>query len=106
MTGDKQNKCLICKQPEFAHRIAFWDGVAHTIAPSVDGRMAHCSREYSDIEHLRGQIQALMTIVRSLRWRAGRMRTLGGCWEPDDLDEYSNKVMTDIERLERLIREW
>lgn len=102
----KENKCRMCSEPESAHRIIFWDGVAHTVSQNANGRIVHCSQYYADRDHFYGQIQALTTIVRSLRNRAGRLRNTGEQWQPDDLVSYSDKLANDIERLQRILNEY
>lgn len=46
-----------------------------------------------------GEIEQLRTTIRSLRYRAGRMRTTGTPWDADDLVDYSDKLAADRERL-------
>jgi hypothetical protein len=101
-----ENKCRMCEQPEAAHRIVFWDGVAHTVAHSADGKAIYCSQQYADRDYYQGQILALSAVVRSLRMRAGRLRSRGWRWEPDHLVEYSDKLVKDIERFRKILSRW
>lgn len=97
-----QHKCRMCGQPEAAHRIVFWDGVAHTTAIGADGHTVLCSQRYAERDYYQGRVNALMTVVRSLRTRAGRLRNRGQHWTPDDLNTYSDYLARDVERAMRL----
>jgi hypothetical protein len=99
--------CRICGQPLERHQLMLWQGVAHTVVRDEQGRVAHhCSRHAGEGDYFNGQVQILQSIVRSLRNRAGRLRTLGRSWSPDDLDEYSNKLADDIERLQGYLEKY
>jgi hypothetical protein len=105
MNPTPENKCRMCGQPEAAHRIVFWDGVAHTMAHDASDKLVYCSQQYADRDHFYGQIRALATVVRSLRMRAGRLRSRGWHWEPDHLVEYSDKLVRDIKRFRKIIEQ-
>lgn len=48
--------------------------------------------------HYAGQIDALRTIIRSLRWRAGRLHTHNRRWDKDDLLRYSDHWQQRLDR--------
>jgi hypothetical protein len=106
MDSMPENKCRMCGQPEAAHQIVFWDGVAHTKAYDAKGKPVYCSQSYADHDFYQGQIQALTTVVRSLRARGGRLRSRGEQWAPDDLVRYSDKLVRDIERFRKMLSRW
>lgn len=98
--------CKVCGFPIEEHELRIRWGVAHTFVRGADGNvLTSCSEAANDYNDFRGQITALTTIVRSLRWRAGRLRTQGTTWHDYDLDIWANKLAHDIERLRRLIVE-
>lgn len=94
--------CRICGQPAEAHGVALHGGVAHTVIRDATGVVvAYCSAVEADREYSLGQHNALTAVIRSLRNRAGRLRTRGEVWEPCDLYDYSDKLANDAERLAR-----
>jgi hypothetical protein len=76
--------CKVCGQPLAAHELRFHNGVAGT----------RCSYSEADRQYFVGEINRLMTIRRSLRWRGGRDSAL---WE------YSNFVERERLRLLKLL---
>lgn len=86
--------CLVCGQPLAAHRLQLYGGVAHTVAP--DG--SSCSRNDSERQGFVGEINILRTIIRSLRWRAGRLRTSNARWDDEHLLRYSDHWQQRIDR--------
>jgi hypothetical protein len=98
--------CKVCGFPLDQHEVMLRWGIAHTAARDVDGRITHwCSEAAVDYSDFHGQIQALTTIVRSLRWRAGRLRSQGTVWHNYDLEYWATKIARDIERLQKLVVE-
>lgn len=100
--SDNVLMCRVCNRPIIEHRLVQYNGVAHTQSPAGNYM---CSRVDGERLTFVGEINTLRTIVRSLRWRAGRMRP-GGEWTPDDLDEYSNHWQKRIDRYLRIIEEY
>lgn len=60
--------CEVCGLPIDQHAIILRNGVAHTIVPGK----STCSAAAGDREYTRGQIAEMLTIIRSLRYMAGR----------------------------------
>lgn len=94
--------CKVCNQPIADHHIVSSYGVAQVKSP--DGEY-QCSSLYGERLQFVGEINTLRTIIRSLRWRAGRMRP-GGEWTPDDLDAYSDHWERRLNRLLTIVREY
>lgn len=92
--------CLVCGQPLAAHRLTLWGGVAHTVAPN--GRL--CSRDEGERQEYIGRIRILKTIIRSLRWRAGRLR--GAQWDNEGLLRYADHWQAQIDRYEQTLRSY
>ena len=98
--------CKVCGQPLDQHELVTRWGVAHAGWRDLGGRLTACSEAVADYNQISGRIDALTTIVRSLRWHAGRLRTKGATWDADDLDTQSNKFSRDIDRLLRNTQEY
>jgi hypothetical protein len=90
--------CKVCGQPLDSHFVVLRQGLAHT-AVKQDTYTRYCSDEEAERQHLLGRIEALLTIVRSLRQRAGRLRNRGRVWTPEDIEVYIDKLIGDRERL-------
>lgn len=86
--------CLVCGQPLEVHQVQLWGGVAHTIAP--DGHW--CSRDEGERLMYVGEINILRTVIRSLRWRAGRLRRDNARWDDENLLRYSDHWQQRIDR--------
>lgn len=98
--------CKVCGFPIESHEVRIRWGVAHTFVRGADEKVLwSCSEAANDYNDFRGQITTLTTIVRSLRWRAGRLRSQNTTWRDDDLDTWADKIARDIARLQRLIVE-
>lgn len=91
--------CLVCAQPLEVHRLHLWGGVAHTVAPN--GRS--CSRNETERYTYIGQIRMLQTIIRSLRWRAGRLRVANARWDDENLLRYSDHWQQQVDRYEQTL---
>lgn len=91
--------CLVCGQPLEAHRLQLWHGVAHTVAP--DG--SSCSRNDTERHGYVGEINTLQTVIRSLRWRAGRLRVANARWNDENLLRYSDHWQQQIDRYEQTL---
>lgn len=94
--------CAVCGHMLALHRVELWDGVAHTVGP--DGR--RCSREATERERFVGQVDMLRTIIRSLRWHAGRLRTNDERWDAGHLIDYSDHWQKRLDRYLRILDEY
>lgn len=92
--------CKICGKLCSAHTVQIKWGIAQAGTYDADGRFDSCSARQAEYEHNWGRRSELQTLVRSLRWRAGRLRTQNSVWTADDLDERANKAVKIIEMLE------
>ena len=92
--------CEVCGAPLGAHTMALRNGVAHTIGH--DGMC--CSGVAGDREYTRGQLAQMLTIIRSLRYVAGRERLLRA--RSMALREYSDMVANQREKLIRQAQRW
>jgi hypothetical protein len=106
-SGPMADICAVCGFPIEQHAVELRCGVAHTVVRGVDGRLLHsCSQSAGDREYTRGELARMQTIVRSLRYRAGR------AWKRDQyqysiaLDDYSNKVEADRKKLLAYLDQW
>lgn len=97
--------CKVCGKICSAHTVQFRWGIAHA-GTYTDGRFVPCSERHAEHQYTLAQVWELETLVRSLRWNAGRMRTKGKVWTPDDLDERSNKAVKRMDMLRRQIAEY
>lgn len=94
--------CAVCGHMLALHRVELWGGVAHTVGPS--GR--RCSRGEVERMHFVGQIDILRTVIRSLRWRAGRLRTTIARWDEEDLMCYSDHWQQRLDRYLAILEEY
>lgn len=87
--------CEVCGAPLAEHTMALRFGVAQTIGK--DGIC--CSGISGEREYFRGQLAEMLTIIRSLRYIAGRdsLRSL---------NEYSDRVEQKRETLMRRVAKW
>jgi len=99
--------CIVCGFPAEQHVVELRCGIAHTVVRGVGGKLLHrCSEAAAAREYTRGELARMQTIVRSLRYRAGR------AWKRDQLqystalDDYSNKVEADRNRLLAYFKQW
>lgn len=90
--------CKVCGRPLDSHFVVLRYGIAHT-GVYQDNYTRYCSEEEAERQHLLGRIEALLTVVRSLRQRAGRLRNRGRVWVPEDIEVYIDKLIGDRERL-------
>jgi hypothetical protein len=90
--------CKVCGQSPDSHFVVLRYGIAHT-AVKQDTYTRYCSEEEAERQHLLGRIEALLTIIRSLRQWAGRLRNRGRVWAPEDIEVYTDKLIGDRERL-------
>jgi hypothetical protein len=98
--------CRVCGFPLDQHALEVYRGAAHAVMRGTDGKVIrHCSQAAGDYTYTLGQMAELSTIVRSLRWRAGRLRSQGTVWHNYDLEYWATKIARDIERLQRQIVE-
>lgn len=91
--------CKVCKQPLAVHHLVLIWGVAHAAVYDGSGHSRPCSEIASDWSHIQGRIQALESVIRSLRWHAGRLRTNNRQWDTGDLADYSDRWAKQIEQL-------
>lgn len=101
----EQHVCKVCGQLLADHFLVLRCGVAHTAILDSQGRARSCSDMESERMYYQGRIQALITIVRSLRWHAGRLRTKDGAWRCWELGRYASKKAAEVEGLERMAEE-
>lgn len=101
--SDDTSTCAVCGQLIAFHRIIRWGGVAHTLSP--DGQR-WCSREEGERQQFVGEIDTLRAIIRSLRWRAGRLRTRNERWYEYDLVSYSDHWQKQLERYLQILEEY
>jgi hypothetical protein len=80
-------------------------GIAHA-GITVDGRFRSCSELVAEYHYNAGRRQTLTTLVRSLRWHAGRLRTKGRQWTSDDLNVQADKLAKEIVMLEKQVEEY
>lgn len=90
--------CRFCGHPADDHFVVIRNGVAHTGVYEGDRRIL-CSLDEASRHFMFGEIWALQTIVRSLRYRAGRLRNAGRTWTHEHVNEYADKVARDRESL-------
>lgn len=100
--------CKVCGLPLDTHRIELRGGVAHTVARDRETNriLFWCSEADCDRSYTVGQIATLRTIVRSLRYMAGRARTKGDKTRAAALADYSFKVEADRDRLIGNLAKW
>lgn len=94
--------CEVCGAPLAKHTMALRDGVAQTIGR--DGLC--CSGVSGDREYTRGQIAQMLTIVRSLRYMAGRLANAGWRQQSAALRDYSEGLADRREKLCRDAAKW
>lgn len=94
--------CRVCNQPVIEHRLIQYNGVAHTQSPAGNYT---CSRADGERLTFVGEINTLRTIVRSLRWRAGRMQR-GQEWTPDELWTYSEHWEKRLKKYLKIVKEY
>lgn len=94
--------CSVCGHTLSTHRLQLWYGVAHTVA--LDG--SSCSRNDGERMGFVGEINTLRTIIRSLRWRAGRLRTRSAEWGEEDLILYSDHWQKRLDRFLAILDEY
>lgn len=87
--------CQVCGLSVDQHIIVLRDGVAHTAVP---GR-GSCSGVAGDREYTRGRLAEIQTIIRSLRYMAGRDGVQA-------LRTYSDIVAKKREKLIRDTQKW
>lgn len=98
--------CKVCGKPLYEHHVVLLWGVAHAAVRRENGTWDSCSERSSDYYHIAGRLAARETIVRSLRWHAGRLRTKNAEWLAHDLDRYADKIARDIDKLIRATRDY
>lgn len=105
---NEPNQCKVCGLPLDAHQVGFRGGVAHAVARDRETNhiLSWCSETDRDRSYTVGQIATLRTIVRSLRYMAGRARTKGDESRAAALADYSFKVETDRDRLIGNLARW
>lgn len=92
--------CKVCGFPLDQHSLELRWGVAQAIVRGADGKaLHHCSEAAADLNHIQGRIASLETVVRALRWHAGRLRTKNRVWASDDLVTHSDKLARDLHQL-------
>jgi hypothetical protein len=94
--------CKVCGQAIEAHRTWLRWGEPHA-GVEVEGKLRSCTELIAESNYNAARRWTLQTFVRSLRWHAGRLRTRGATWTPNDLDERANKAVKEIEMLERQV---
>lgn len=97
--------CCVCGQPLVAHFLELRSGVAHTGVYEGNAQR-HCSAVEGDRQYTLGQIAMLRTIVRSLRYMAGRRRTRGDETSAAALIDYSYKVEASRDKMIRNLAQW
>lgn len=93
--------CKVCGKPLAVHHLMLYWGIAQAAIYDDRGRSRPCSQIAAEYLHIEGRIQTLITIVRSLRWHAGRLRTKDANWRADDLDRQADKFERQIATIER-----
>jgi len=83
--------CEVCGLPAERHTIEIRGGVAHAVVPD----RSSCSGIAGDREYIRGRLAQMLTIIRSLRYIAGRDQIA-------ELREYSDIV---VDQRDKLIRQ-
>jgi hypothetical protein len=96
--------CKVCAQPLAAHVLTLRDGVAHT-AVAMDGRMQSCSKQDANYNWYWADVCRLNTIIRSLRYRAGRLRSKGGTWDAHTIYNYTKELARYRGQSERAMSE-
>jgi hypothetical protein len=95
----KEEICRVCGKSLDDHALILRSGVAHAGSYDADGRLRDCSEHDCDVHYILGRLATLRTIMRSLRWHAGRMANTGGQeWGPDDISEQADKYERDVNR--------
>jgi hypothetical protein len=97
--------CRVCGLLLALHSVKLIDGVAHTIV--FDGSHRHsCSAVAGERQFQLGRLDALLTVIRALRWQAGRMRNSGRTWSHEQIAAYADRLQRDRERLIRAEQEY
>lgn len=63
-------------------------------------------RNDSERQGFVGEINTLRTIIRSLRWRASRLRTSNARWDEENLLRYSNHWQQRLDRYLSILDEY
>ena len=92
--------CKVCGKALDEHALVFRFGVAHA-AVYRDNRLVSCSELHAEADYMRGRLTTLETTIGSLRWHAGRLRTMGRVWTPDDLVAHADKLRRRVTNLSR-----
>ena len=67
--------CRVCGLPAERHVVEIRSGIAQTVVRDADGRfLKSCSASEADRQSALARLAVLQSIVRSLRWHAGRAR--------------------------------
>lgn len=98
--------CKVCGKPCSAHTVHFRWGVAHAGTWDANARFNSCSERYAEYEHNWGRRQELETLIRSLRWHAGRLRSRNAVWTAEDLIKRSDQAVKLLEMLQRHVAEY
>ena len=95
-----KSMCRVCGAALENHVITIQKGIPHAGRLTDDGKVRSCSQELYRQGYGAGCVATLRTIIRSLRWHAGRLQTLGDTWRPWQLRAYADKLMADVTALE------
>jgi len=98
--------CKVCRKPLDDHALILEYGVAHAGSYDADGRFRDCSAHDCDVHYIWGELAALRSFVRSLRWHAGRLSRTGDQWGLDDLLGRVDKCESEIKRKSRALERY
>lgn len=98
---ESTRRCRYCGKPADQHFMEVLPDGTPSMSVWKDTKKIRCTQSNADAEYFRGRIQALQTVVRSLRNRAGRLLRQGTRWDDDDLRRYSDHWVDDLERTQR-----
>jgi hypothetical protein len=106
MAQDTSEICRVCGKNLDQHFLDFYDSTAHAGSYDDAGRPRHCSVLYAERRGFVDDCNRLQTIIRSLRYRSGRLWRQGVWDHANLLSEYARLLEKDRERVLGLLKRW